>query len=187
MLTCARPALGERQSERPHAGETAAASRARPPRSSRATSTSSVAEIHVERDQGPPRADDAPPRRARRAPGAEVRRELARVDAALELLRPTAPVERGPRSGATRRRGTRAGRARRRPAAPSSQRRTRARVPCPRAGCGRSARRPPRRPADARLRACAGRSARARTAIPATSESTSDRRSEPTSVKTDRL
>ena len=52
-------------------------------------------EVHVERDQGPARSDDDTARTLVELRRTVVRAKLARVDAALELLRTAAPVERG--------------------------------------------------------------------------------------------
>ena len=65
---------------------------------SRATS-SVAAEVDVERDQRPPRADDHAAGRRVEPRGPEVGRELARVDPPLQLLRPAAPEERRPAPG----------------------------------------------------------------------------------------
>ena len=143
-------------------------------------------EVDVERDQRRPCADEHTARPLVELRRAEVRDELARRRSAA-----AAPPG--------RRAGRRPGRARREvgveedrqrellPDPPCELERRGARaLGVPLAGSGRAGRRPRRRCGDARPRDGAGRSARARTAIPASSAATSSS-SLPTSVYTDRL
>ena len=153
-------------------------------RGDRARDPDVSAQVDVEGDQRPARADDHPAGRLVQARRPEVGRELARVDTPLQLGRPAAPVEGRaalgrrvhehgePELGADplRRRLRRGARA----------------LQILRTRAARSARRRLRRCAGALPRGCAGRSARRRPRSPASSASPSSV-SVPTSVKTERL
>ena len=95
MLTCARPALGK--------SSPSARTPGKPPPFSRTTaaiaraiSTSSVARFTLNAISGRRAPTMTPPARSSSSRRTVVRAKLARVDAALELLRTPAPVERGP-------------------------------------------------------------------------------------------
>ena len=95
MLTCAWPALGRSSPSARTPGKPP--SRSRTDRGDLARRVDVRAdEIHVERDQRPPRADDRAACRRIELRRPEVRRELARIDPPLQLAGPAAAEERRP-------------------------------------------------------------------------------------------
>ena len=186
MLTCATPGARQVEAERAHAREAAAASRGRRLRS-RAPPRVVPRRLTLKAISGR-RAPTSTPPAALVEPGRpEVGRELAGVDAPLQLLGPAAAEERRPAARRrARRRGTPAARARRRPAR-RARARGRARAPrssgtigtsgttsaAPIRGCAPSCR---RRSIRSRARAIAGEQRLDQLAPPS-----------PTSVNTDRL
>src|SRR5581483_9540771 len=85
---------GQVEPERAHAGK-AAAALAHGSRDLARLLEMRAREVDVEGDQRTARPDDRSSRRRVESPRAEVRRELARVDALLQLSRATAAEERG--------------------------------------------------------------------------------------------
>ena len=85
------------ESERAHAREPAA--RLSHNRGDRAGNLELAAQVHVERDQRPPRAHDDASGGRMKLGRTEVGRHLPAREPALELLGPTAPEERRPARG----------------------------------------------------------------------------------------
>ena len=152
MLTCTTPARGRSSPSARTPGKPPSRSRTTAA-ISRAASTVAPRKLTLNAISGRARADDhssgalVEPRRP------EVRRQLAGVHPALQLLGSAAAEERRPAPAArARRRGTPAARAPRRSAG-ELRARTRAPAPCPRGRSAPPGRRRRRRSADARLRA----------------------------------